>query len=155
MKSQMWKRLLTPQGGVDNINPDAAFPLFPLPPDAKDVTIIQPKIEQVFLEYVLKVDDIPDVYTYRNSDAKNDNNDNAENITAIDENDEDDENRIFHPSDPLPSEKQACTSPSMQLREQGRISYSYLHKYKDKFTNMMHHMITQYMLKSSLLTYKQ
>ena len=130
----------------DNINLDAAFPTFPLPSDTEDVTIIKPKIEQVSLEYVLEDDKITGIGTYSNSNAENDNNDNVGNNTTIDDNDEVNDNKIFHPSDPLPSEKQAWTSPHMQLHKQRRFSYSHLHKYKDEFTNLMHHMLAQYML---------
>ena len=60
----------------------------------------------------------------------------------INDSDEADDNVIFHPINPSPSEKQARTSPRMQLRKQRQTSYSHLKKYKDGFTNIMHHTMT-------------
>ena len=144
-----------PTGVAEGINPDADFPPFPHPPGTEDVTIIQTKIEQVVVKDVIQGNNVSDVDTYSKNDAKignndndnnnknnnendnnnyndnnndNDNNNNNNNNTAIDDNDKDYDNKIFHPSNPSPSENQAWTFPHMLLRKQIRISYSHLHK---------------------------
>ena len=95
-----------PAGGANDINPNAAFPPFPPPPDTKDVTIIQHKIKQVFVKDMLEGGETPgiDVDTSKAKNYNNDNN-NANNITAINDNDEYNDNNIFHPGNPLPSDK--------------------------------------------------
>ena len=71
------------------------FPSLPPPSDAKDKTIIQPKVGQIVVKDVLDGDKDP------NKDATDDNenvNDTIPDYGEMENNDDE----VFHPSDPSP-----------------------------------------------------
>ena len=96
-----------PARGDKDINPDASFLHFPPPPDTKDETIIQPKIEQVVVEDLLEGDEDTDKDINSKNDAhgnEEDEDNNADNNNAIyyDGKIKINDNKVFQPRNPLP-----------------------------------------------------
>ena len=84
----------------EDINQDISLPPIPPPMDAKDETIIQPKFKQVVIKIFLGGVEEPD------KDATNDN-ENFNNAIPDNGEMENYDDKLFHPINPLSSEKRA------------------------------------------------